>query len=424
MPGSFLDLLTTPEDGAAPRRAQGSFWLSRAPAAKPSRGGDRSTGAGRRSPRLGTAPSGGDAVARLHRDLLGWYAAARRDLPWRRTRDPYAIWVSEIMLQQTRVDTVMPYFERFMARFPTPLALAEAPEDEVLAAWSGLGYYRRARMLHAGARAVAAQATMPSTRDTLLELPGIGRYTAGAIASIAFEEPVGLVDGNVARVLARVFLLEDDMRRAGMKRAEELAETLVPKNAPGDWNQALMELGATVCVPRSPSCGRCPIAASCRALAMGRVHELPVMGEKAKPKPVRVQALVARTKDGRVLLARRRAGGLFAGLWEPPLALGDETTRAELLARFALRTSTLAGQVTHVLSHRRMTVDVMSGDLVRAPSAAGLPDDYEAAGLFDEAGLEALGVSKLARKILAAAAPAGPLFAAAGRTSPSRSSQV
>src|SRR5690242_17796950 len=188
-------------------------------------------------------------VSRLHRDLLTWYAACRRDLPWRRTRDPWAIWVSEIMLQQTRVDTVMPYFERFLARFPTPLALAEAPEDQVLAAWSGLGYYRRARMLHAGARVVADRAKMPRDREGLLELPGVGRYTAGAIASIAFEEPVGLVDGNVARVLARIFVLEDDMRRAGMRRAEELAESLVPKDAPGDWNQALMELGATVCTP-------------------------------------------------------------------------------------------------------------------------------------------------------------------------------
>ena len=228
------------------------------------------------------------------------------------------------MLQQTRVDTVMPYFERFLARFPTPLALAEAPEDQVLAAWSGLGYYRRARMLHAGARLVADRAHMPRDREGLLELPGIGRYTAGAIASIAFDEAVGLVDGNVARVLARIFALDDDMRRAGMKRAEALAEELVPAKKPGDWNQALMELGATICTPRSPACDRCPVASSCRARAEGRVDELPVMGEKAKPKPQRVQALVARTKDGRVLLARRRSSGLFAGLWEPPSIDGDE----------------------------------------------------------------------------------------------------
>ncbi|HVJ89394.1 MAG TPA: A/G-specific adenine glycosylase, partial [Labilithrix sp.] len=212
--------------------------------------------------------------AALHQALLAWYAAERRDLPWRRTRDPWAIWVSEIMLQQTRVETVKPYFERFMQRFPTPLALAEAPEDQVLAAWSGLGYYRRARMLHAGARVVAQRSGMPADRDGLLELPGIGRYTAGAIASIAYGERVGLVDGNVARVFARIFAIDDDMKRAGMRRAEQLAEELVPERAPGDWNQALMELGATICTPRAPSCERCPVFRSCRAHAEKRVEEL------------------------------------------------------------------------------------------------------------------------------------------------------
>ncbi|MBN9167197.1 MAG: A/G-specific adenine glycosylase [Myxococcales bacterium] len=362
----------------------------------------------------GSPPAQGSLVARLHRDLLGWYAASRRDLPWRRTRDPWAIWVSEIMLQQTRVDTVMPYFERFLARFPTPLALAEAPEDQVLAAWSGLGYYRRARMLHAGARVVADRAEMPRDREGLLELPGVGRYTAGAIASIAFEEPVGLVDGNVARVFARIFALEDDMRRAGMKRAEALAEELVPAKKPGDWNQALMELGATICTPRAPACERCPVASSCRARAEGRVDELPVMGEKAKPKPQRVQALVARTKDGRVLLARRQSSGLFAGLWEPPSIDGDESAGDELFGRFALASRALAGRVTHVLSHRRLTVDVHAAVLSKRPAGSALPAAYEALDLFDEAALDGLGISKLARKILAAAREAaaspGPLF--------------
>ncbi|MBX3210333.1 MAG: A/G-specific adenine glycosylase [Labilithrix sp.] len=371
MPGSFCDLLTGKEGGAAPPLAQGS------------------------------------EVARLRRDLGAWYAASRRDLPWRRTRDPWAIWVSEIMLQQTRVDTVVPYFERFMARFPTPLALAEAPEDQVLAAWSGLGYYRRARMLHAGARAVVERSSMPHDREGLLALPGIGRYTAGAIASIAFDEAVGLVDGNVARVFARLFALDDDMRGVGMKLAEKLAEELVPEERPGDWNQALMELGATVCTPRSPSCERCPVAASCRARREGRVDELPVVREKAKPKPQRVQALVAWTKDGRVLLARRRSTGLFAGLWEPPALDGGEAAKDELLARFALvAPARLAGRVTHVLSHRRLTVDVHAGVLARRPAGAKLPDAYETAGLFAEADLVDLGVSTLARKILASARPA------------------
>ncbi|MCW5836366.1 MAG: A/G-specific adenine glycosylase, partial [Labilithrix sp.] len=323
-------------------------------------------------------PAQGSEVARLRQDLLAWYAAARRDLPWRRTRDPWAIWVSEIMLQQTRVDTVKPYYERFMARFPTPLALAEAPEDQVLAAWSGLGYYRRARMLHAGARVVAERAAMPCDREGLLELPGVGRYTAGAIASIAFEEPVGLVDGNVARVFARLFALEDDMRGPGMKRAERLAEELVPRERPGDWNQALMELGATVCTPRSPACDRCPVASSCRARAEGLVDRLPVIGEKAKPKEQRVQALVARTRDGRVLLARRRSSGLFAGLWEPPAVDGDAAARDGLFGRFALASRALAGRVTHVLSHRRLTVDVHAGVLASWSADTELPGAYEA----------------------------------------------
>lgn len=388
MPGSRRGVLTKPEDVAAPPSAQ---------------------------------------VARLQRDLLAWYCVARRDLPWRRTRDPWAIWVSEIMLQQTRVETVTPYFERFMARFPTPLALADAPEDEVLAAWSGLGYYRRARMLHAGARLVAERLReqdertpaelerraprnlsnistrgMPGDREGLLALPGIGRYTAGAIASIAFGEAVGLVDGNVARVFARIFAIEEDMKRAGMRRAEKLAEHLVPPEQPGDWNQALMELGATVCTPRAPACERCPVAASCQAHAEGRTHQLPVMTEKTKPKPQRVQALVA-TKDGRVLLARRRSDGLFGGLWEPPSIDGGPSSKALLLELFPLSSTHPCARVTHVLSHRRLTIDVHAGVLERDPAKTKLPAVYETADLFDEAALEGIGLATLGRKVLAAA---------------------
>src|SRR4051812_16418949 len=233
-------------------------------------------------------------VARLQETLLSWYAVCRRDLPWRRTRDPYAIWVSEIMLQQTRVETVIPYYERFLTRFPTAMALAEAPPDDVLAAWSGLGYYRRARLLLDGARVVAGKGgIVPGDRVALLEVPGVGKYTAGAIASIAFGEPVGLVDGNVARVLARVFAIDEDMRKRGMRTAEVVADAIVAKRDPGAWNQALMELGATICTPRSPSCERCPIASRCRALRENRVAHLPVLSEKKAPVAKRVQAVVA-----------------------------------------------------------------------------------------------------------------------------------
>lgn len=340
--------------------------------------------------------------ARIRRDLLAWYAASRRDLPWRRTRDPWAIWVSEIMLQQTRVATVVPYFERFMARFPTPLALAEATEDQVLAAWSGLGYYRRARMLHAGARKVALSAEMPTDRDGLLELPGVGRYTAGAIASIAYGQPVGLVDGNVARVLARVFAIDEDIARGGRRIAEELADELVPSDEPGAFNQALMELGATVCTPRAPACGACPIAPTCRARAEGRVETLPVVAQKKAPKTERLQALVA-TLSGRVLLARRRSTGRFGGLWEPPIAEGGARAKRDLYARVPVRRPLQKGSVTHVLSHRRLTVAVSVGELAADASRLDLPGTYERGALFDEEALERLGVSALTRKILALA---------------------
>lgn len=370
MPGSRRELLTGAEDGSGPAVTQV---------------GDK--GAAELDPRK---------LRALQKDLLAWYEAKRRDLPWRRTRDPWAIWVSEIMLQQTRVETVIPYFERFLAKFPTPLALAEAAEDQVLAAWSGLGYYRRARMLHAGAKAVA-KAPIPDQREGLLALPGIGRYTAGAIASIAFDRAVGLVDGNVARVLARVFAIDDDMRKGGMRKAEALADRIVPAATPGAWNQALMELGATVCTPRSPSCGTCPIAKHCRALAEGKVNELPVLSEKKAPKAQALRALVAR-KGTEVLLARRRSDGLFGGLWEPPLV----ETAAALTALLEKTTKPKrAGQVVHVLSHRKLTIDVFTAPLAKVP--ATLPEPYVAAAFFEELALGEVGVSTLARKILGAA---------------------
>lgn len=346
-------------------------------------------------------------MAYLQETLLGWYEACRRDLPWRRTRDPYAIWVSEIMLQQTRVDTVIPYYERFLTKFPTALALAEAPPDDVLAAWSGLGYYRRARLLLEGARVVAASGgVVPGDREGLLAVPGIGRYTAGAIASIAFGEAVGLVDGNVARVLARLFAIDDDMRKRGMRTAERVADAIVARRDPGAWNQALMELGATVCTPRSPACERCPLASVCRARAEGRVSELPVLSEKKAPLARRVQAIVARrASDGGILLARRRPDRTFGGLWEPPSIEGPPKLRAQLQAWMPVGRLTRVGSIEHVLSHRKLTVDVLRADLTGTPHVSDVPDDagYDAVRVATEAAIEELGFSTLARKILVAA---------------------
>jgi A/G-specific adenine glycosylase len=346
-------------------------------------------------------------VAYLQETLLGWYAACRRDLPWRRTRDPYAIWVSEIMLQQTRVETVIPYYERFLAKFPTASALAEAPSDDVLAAWSGLGYYRRARLLLEGARVVAAGGgVVPGDRDGLLAVPGIGRYTAGAIASIAFGQPVGLVDGNVARVLARLFAIDHDMRKRGMRTAELVADVIVARRDPGAWNQALMELGATVCTPRSPSCETCPLGSVCLARTTGRVGELPMLSAKRPPLARRVQAIVAtRSTDGAILLARRRPDRTFGGLWEPPSIEGPPRLRAELTAWMPIGRLTRVGSIEHILSHRTLTVDVLRATLARGIRARDIPESagYDDVRVVPEGEIEGLGFSTLARKILVAA---------------------
>jgi A/G-specific adenine glycosylase len=309
------------------------------------------------------------AVARFKSRLLAWYAEARRDLPWRRTRDPYRVWISETMLQQTRVETVVPYYERFLREFPTVGALAEAPEEKVLSLWSGLGYYRRARMLHAAAKQVAALpgAAVPSDDEGLRALPGVGAYTAGAIASIAFGRPAPLVDGNVARVLARLFAIEEDVTGEARARARlwSLAEALVthPSGEPGDFNQALMELGATTCVPRNPRCDACPVRAQCGGLAAGIARDLPRKKPKRAPVPVRWTALVL-ASEGHLLLARRRPDALFGGLWEPPGTAATEGTDS-LAARLGCSRTDLepAGRVVHVLSHRLMEVEVLCGPL-------------------------------------------------------------
>ncbi len=255
--------------------------------------------------------------------LARWYGRARRDLPWRRTSDPYRILVSETMLQQTRVAAVVPYYERFTARFPDVRALADAPIDEVLALWAGLGYYRRARHLRSAAEAIVSRhgGAVPEEEDALLALPGIGRYTAGAIRSIAFGLRAPVLDGNVFRVFARFFALEGSWDRPADRAAFwKLAEDLVPKRRPGDFNQAMMELGALVCLPKGPDCAHCPLCARCAARLAGSVDRLPAPRRRPGTEIVRIERYLVEDAAGRILIERRPEGGRMAGLWDLPEA--------------------------------------------------------------------------------------------------------
>jgi A/G-specific adenine glycosylase len=294
--------------------------------------------------------------------LLHWYRLHRRDLPWRRTTDPWAIWVSEVMLQQTRVEHVVAYFEAFLARFPTPLALASASIEEVLARWSGLGYYRRARALHRAAAIVAEGGGIPTTAARLRELPGIGDYTAAAVASIAFGEVVPVLDGNVARVLSRRLGLEGEATRPAVARTlrAAAAQRLDP-TAPGDSNQALMELGARVCTPRAPRCGECPIGDGCVARRTGDPERFPSVGTRAVVRRVPlVVAIVER--DGAVLLFRRdQDASLLAGTWELPWAEGGARGAAARLGRRyggVFRLGRVVGRARHAITTRRIEATV------------------------------------------------------------------
>ncbi len=303
----------------------------------------------------------------LRAALLAWFDVHKRDLPWRRSRDPYAIWLSEVMLQQTQVATVIPYWRRFMDRFPTIESLAAAPLGEVLSLWRGLGYYARARNLHRAARRVATElgGKLPADPDQLSSLPGFGRYTTGAVASIAFGKELPLVDGNAARVLSRVF--EVDGAPGDRKRESKLwrlAENLVRGARPGDLNQALMELGALICRSEDPSCLLCPLRTSCLALKAGRVHELPPPRARRSRKHLRFAVAVCE-KNGEVLLGMREEKGLFGGLWELPSAeLSARARPAQVAAalRGALGTSIQLGDalgcVRRTLTHRELELDL------------------------------------------------------------------
>jgi len=268
--------------------------------------------------------------------LLTWWDAAHVDLPWRRTHDPYVIWVAEVMLQQTQITTVLPFYTRWLARFPTVDRLAAASLGDVLKLWEGLGYYSRARHLYEAAQIIVADydSLLPKSEKLLLKLPGIGRYTAGAIASIAFGRPAPIVDGNITRVLTRLYDLDGDVTRTATKnQIWRLAGELVPATRPGAYNQALMELGQTLCRPAAPQCHRCPLAGLCLARARGSQLDRPVRPPRRKIPHYEVTAAVIWRDDGRLLIAQRPLDGLLGGLWEFP---GGKQEPGETLAQ-ALR---------------------------------------------------------------------------------------
>jgi A/G-specific adenine glycosylase len=298
--------------------------------------------------------------------LLSWFAENARDLPWRRTPDPYAIWISEIMLQQTRVQAVVPYYERFLERFPAVERLARARLDTVLKLWEGLGYYSRARNLHAAAKEIVARfdGHLPTTREKLLTLPGIGRYTAGAIASIAFGKREPVVDGNVTRVLCRIFRIEGGPKDLAIqKRIWTIAGQLVPEGHAGQFNQAMMELGSEVCRPRRPRCHECPVSQVCGARLHNEQDSLPTRVPK-KQLPCYTVAVGVIYRDGRILIDKRKPEGLLGGLWEFP---GGKKRRGESLEAalrrevreelaISIRVGPLLAVVGHAYSHFRVHI--------------------------------------------------------------------
>ena len=295
-------------------------------------------------------------LKRAPQALVDWFAQAARDLPWRRTRDPYAIWVSEIMLQQTQVSTVIPYWERWMQRLPNVQTLAAAEEQEVLKLWEGLGYYRRARHLHLAAKKVVAEngGNLPLAHADWLEIPGIGRYTAGAICSIAFQHPVPILDGNVVRILCRLLLIRGDTKdKAVLKQLWDAAQDLVnhaPDGQHGRFNESMMELGATICTPRQPLCLLCPVAGLCAAKKAGVVDQVPQIAARATITPRYFAALLLRDGD-RTFLRQRASNEVNGGFWElPNVEAPSPAEAAQLLAETAA--TTLPPSPLKVIQHR------------------------------------------------------------------------
>ena len=297
--------------------------------------------------------------------LLRWFAQYGRTLPWRGIGDAYGIWVSEVILQQTRIEQGRDYWYRFMKRFPTVEALAAATEDEVLRLWQGLGYYSRARNMHAAARQIVEQGGFPQTIEGLRALKGVGDYTAAAVGSMAYGLPAAAVDGNVYRVLARHYGIDVPINTTrGKHTFEALAREVLPEDQAGTFNQAMMDFGATWCTPRSPRCIDCPVALTCEALRTGRIDQLPVKEKKVKVKERRLSYIYIR-HEGMTALHRRPAGDIWQGLWEPLLV--EDAPLPELGCRLTL----LAQGVKHVLTHRILLADFYLAEPVARPVLPG-----------------------------------------------------
>ena len=365
----------------------------------------------------------GRDLTSFRRQLLAWFKQYQRDLPWRRTKDPYRTWLSEIMLQQTRVAAVIPYYERFLERFPEIHALAAAPQEEVLRLWSGLGYYSRARNLQRAAQEIVAkhQGTFPRGEKDALELPGIGSYTAAAILSIAYGAKHAVLDGNVARVLARLGAVQGDLRDAKRWQSlQESANALLDLKSPGDWNQAMMELGATLCTPQTPQCLLCPVAQFCRARKLGLADSIPARRKKRATENIVLAVAILLDPHGHTLLlpppaspkniaADERVSTLVSKLWHFPTIAVNTDAAAELhahlneilprsTAKQVLRLEPLP-RARHAVTHHAITLQPFRATVTQLPRVAGA----KTIPLSDVISPSSLAISNLTRKAARAA---------------------
>lgn len=304
--------------------------------------------------------------------LITWFLEEKRDLPWRKTKDPYKIWVSEVMLQQTKVDTVIPYYERFIAKYPSLESLATANEEELLKEWEGLGYYSRARNLQAGVKEVVEEynSVVPTTRKEISKLKGVGPYTAGAVLSIAYGVPEHAVDGNVMRVLSRLLLIKEDIAKPKTKKVfEEAVMELIDVNNPSAFNQGLMELGAVICTPTKPKCLLCPVRENCTAFFEGMQEQLPIKTINKKTKVHKVQAVVVEDEAGRILLEKRPSKGLLANMWQFPMVeLPTATHTVEEVIKYDYGIEIMKGPdliaFKHIFSHLVWEIESFEGKLL------------------------------------------------------------